>query len=320
MSIQPNAPTVQVVDLTLPCSEQSQLAGEPMAGSAVESTDAWLLIEYRDRWERDISEVPFPDALKKRLGELWRAHKRLRPQLIRRDKGEGDLTVYLVTTAPKRAVHRFLVPSLEAVAALPIDEAIAGTLEPSGPQVLYLVCTHGRRDRCCATHGVALYNALAKTELDGELWQSSHQGGHRFAATLLYLPWGMHYGRLRATDAEALVRGHLSGRLYDIAHYRGQTRYDRAVQTAEAWLREQRDELAFDGVELLGHGREGERVVARFRVSDGSVHAVTVVPRAGEVVRKASCDADDAGVASFFYPVRHEAETAGAAATLRGIP
>jgi hypothetical protein len=310
----------QPIDLALPCSEQSQLAGEPIAGSAVESVDAWLLVEYRARWEHDISACPWPDRTRGRLAELARNQRRLRPQIIRRDRGDGDLTVYVVTTAPRRAVYRFMVPDLDAVADVPVERAIAGELEPSGPQTLYLVCTHGRRDRCCAQHGVALYNALANTELDGELWQSSHQGGHRFAATLLYLPRGVHYGRLRAPEAESLVRAHLGGRIHDIARYRGQTRYARAAQTAEAWLREQRDDLAFDGVELVDERRDGDRVVARFRVSDGSSHVVVVVPRTGNVLRKTSCDAADASPASWFYTVRHEAETAGAAAHIPVLP
>ncbi len=46
----------------------------------------------------------------------------------------------------------------------------------------FLSAFTGRRDRCCARLGVPLFDALAPHVDADRLWQSSHHGGHRFAA------------------------------------------------------------------------------------------------------------------------------------------
>ena len=44
--------------------------------------------------------------------------------------------------------------------------------------------------------GTAVFRALAGHVPEDDLWLSSHQGGHRFAANVLVLPSGMQLGRL----------------------------------------------------------------------------------------------------------------------------
>ncbi|HEU5385864.1 MAG TPA: sucrase ferredoxin [Streptosporangiaceae bacterium] len=47
-----------------------------------------------------------------------------------------------------------------------------------------LVCTNGKRDRCCAVRGRPVAAAIADAT-GWDTWESSHLGGHRFAATAL---------------------------------------------------------------------------------------------------------------------------------------
>ena len=49
---------------------------------------------------------------------------------------------------------------------------------------VFLVCTHGKRNVCCARLGVPLAQALA-TRHPGQVWETTHVGGHRFAANLV---------------------------------------------------------------------------------------------------------------------------------------
>ncbi len=76
---------------------------------------------------------------------------------------------------------------------------------------LVLVCGHGSRDACCARLGTAVYGALDSRFLDVELWLSSHQGGHRFAANVLVLPTGIQLGRVDPENAVALTASALAG-------------------------------------------------------------------------------------------------------------
>ena len=71
----------------------------------------------------------------------------------------------------------------------------------SPPHKLVLICGHGTRDTCCAVRGTAVHAALASHLEPDQLWISSHQGGHRFAANVLVLPAGIHLGRLTPDTA-----------------------------------------------------------------------------------------------------------------------
>jgi hypothetical protein len=127
---------------------------------------------------------------------------------------------------------------------------------------LVLVCGHGSRDRCCAALGTPVYTALAERLGGEEVWLSSHQGGHRFAANLVVLPAGLQFGRVQPADAPLVTARALAGRL-DLDRYRGRTCYPGSVQAAEAAVR--RDA-----------GLEGMTDVEVEAVEDGVVRLRTV--------------------------------------------
>lgn len=302
------------IDLSLPCSRQSLAAGEPISGSATASVRAWLLIEHRGRWERDIASTPMPESAHTWLAGLLTRHRRLRPQLIRKPHQEGPLHVYVVIADRPRRIRLFMIDSHEELADLPVEELLEGRRDAGapGPASLYLVCTHGRRDLCCSRHGIAFHKAMETQPLDGELWQSSHQGGHRFAATMVYLPWGVHYGRLLPEEAEMVVQAHHRGSIYALNRYRGQTRLSAPIQAAEAWLRQELDLMTLDALELIDRkllDQESDRWAALFRAPNAMLHRLTVERREGKVARLASCEAEAAERPRWYDVVRHEAQT-----------
>lgn len=122
----------------------------------------------------------------------------------------------------------------ECVEALPA--LWAGTAgRPVGPTLA--VCTHGRRDPCCARWGQPLLTA-ARALTESGAWnviETSHLGGHRFAATLLELRPGAParmYGRLDAAEAGILLE-HLDAGEVWLARYRGRTDLDPEGQLVE---------------------------------------------------------------------------------------
>ena len=123
------------------------------------------------------------------------------------------------------------------LAGLDLDALSGGRslgLEPwSAP--LFLTCTHGRHDVCCAERGRPLVTALASRRPDA-VWECSHLGGDRFAGNVLVLPHGLYYGRLDPEAAARMAVWHHEGRL-DLEHLRGRSGYPFAVQAAEIFLR-----------------------------------------------------------------------------------
>lgn len=107
-----------------------------------------------------------------------------------------------------------------------VEHLIGGGGEPI-VQADILVCTHGRRDRCCGSLGTALWQSLGARDGDprgpgdgARLARTSHTGGHRFAPTCLVLPTGTLWARL---DGDALHRiARRAGPLDDLLpRYRG---------------------------------------------------------------------------------------------------
>jgi hypothetical protein len=83
---------------------------------------------------------------------------------------------------------------------LPLD----GSLGEPDSTPLYLVCTHGKHDPCCAGRGRPVATALAAVS-PGRVWQVSHLGGCRFAPSVLVLPLGLMYGRVLPSAAAEFV-------------------------------------------------------------------------------------------------------------------
>ncbi|WQD12637.1 MAG: sucrase ferredoxin [Lawsonella clevelandensis] len=100
-----------------------------------------------------------------------------------------------------------------------------------------VVCTHGKRDRCCAINGRPVADALDKYSRDrwGEepaLWEISHIAGHRFAPAFMTLPGNYMYGRLTPEEAIAVASAARQGYI-DLTKLRGRTSLDAPAQAAE---------------------------------------------------------------------------------------
>ncbi len=217
------------------CHHASLSCDEALVATAIENVDVWVLVEAPGRWEPDIARYPFSEPACDWLARV-KARPRHRLQLVRRSKHADGVAVWVVDSRHAR-VWKLERHCHDAVAGIELDAVLRGECGAPVDHDLYLVCTHGRRDPCCARLGVPFYNALVKAAPSECVWQSSHLGGHRFAATALVLPHGVQYGRLRADDAPAMVAAHGRGELLGPMHYRGSTKLSRPMQAAEAWVR-----------------------------------------------------------------------------------
>jgi hypothetical protein len=128
---------------------------------------------------------------------------------------------------------------------------------------LYLVCTHGKHDACCARHGAPLYRALADFG-DGAVWEATHVGGDRFAGNLVCFPHGLYFGRVGPADAGAVARAYARGRIA-LDFYRGRSSYPPAVQAAECFLRRAEGLHGVDDLHLVDHASRGNVHVIGFR-------------------------------------------------------
>ncbi len=239
------------------CSDVSLENDEPLAATA-SRVDHWILVEYRGLWSRDaLAGSGLSDQVKQRLREQAAARPHTKLLFIRRtERRRRPALAVLWGSSPERggSLFRAEIESYEDV--LELDLTAAG--EPHRSP-LFLVCTHGKHDRCCARHGRPLYQALDELAADEWVWQVSHVGGDRFAGNLVVLPDGLYFGRVTPAAAWPVLDEYLAGRIR-LAHYRGRSAYGFATQAAERIVRES---AALSGVSDLE--LEQERPVVVFR-------------------------------------------------------
>ncbi len=244
------------------CSLRSLAAGEPLAGTA-STIRRWLLIEHAGPWGRDgLLDARLPEGVGSGLRALER-RTGARVLLIRKPdrtpaSDDGTVRCFGVDTETAWMGVTPLGRIDEALDLDPRDRSpFAEAAEP-----VFVVCTHGRRDPCCAERGRPLANALGASFRD-VTWESTHVGGDRFAGNLVAFPHGLFFGRVEAADGLAIVPAYTDGRIGSLDRYRGRSRDPFHVQTAERALRH-----------LLGFDRLGDVVRAR-ATRDGTAAEVT---------------------------------------------
>jgi hypothetical protein len=272
------------------CSELSEANGEPLTATA-SRIDHWLLVEYRGVWARDelggsLLSPAVKDHLRAQLGRLPRS----RLLFVRRPecRGHTGSTVFYGRTSERDAWFRSL--ELSAYDEL-VDLDVAAALDGSGPPVgepldhpLLVVCTHGKRDPCCARRGRPLYDGLREAADEGWVWQSTHVGGDRFAGNLVCLPEGVYYGRVTRLGALSVLAEHLAGRI-ELAHYRGRCCHSFPVQAAEREVRLRTGQREIDGVRVESVARAGDGVW-RVRLRAGATrYEIDVAAEHGELTQ-----------------------------------
>lgn len=232
----------------------SDVAGEPLPGTAKRAR-LLLALEHTRGWGRDILDG---DALGPGLTariRAWLGERDAELQFIRRpgragQDDSGGRRLYIAHCPPDQAggarLERLTVAGPEALPGLDIRLGRATPGAHRVGQPLLLVCTHGKRDRCCAVKGRPMARALHNVHGD-RVWETSHAKGHRFAPTMLLLPWNYSYGRMSVAEADAMLRAAAEHRL-DPTGCRGRGLWGPRGQVAELAAREAAGAWGLDDV------------------------------------------------------------------------
>ena len=237
------------------CSLRSLAADEPLAGTA-STIRHWLLIEHAGPWGRDgLLDARLPDGLGREL-RILEDRTGARVLLIRKphrvpEYDDGTVLCFAADAADAWLGFTALGTIEDALELDPRDRSsFAGS-----PHPLFVVCTHGRRDPCCAERGRPLVERLAASFPD-LTWESTHVGGDRFAGNLVAFPHGLYHGRVEPDEGPEIARGYGEGRIARLDRYRGRSSDPVHVQAAEHALR---DHLGLDRVDAITQERSDRR-------------------------------------------------------------
>lgn len=284
------------------CSALSQTLGEPLAGTAALAT-TWLCIEQPGPWGRD---AVLESHLDKTIGAELTARAKgsgVRLALIRRPgRSEGASRVlprrqvYLAHTAPGRTwLERASVGHPKELLELDFTALGAGTAPRIGTAAtdpIFLICTNGRRDECCARVGRPIAAELAG-RYGERVWECTHTGGHRFAPTGVVLPLGYLYGRLSVTSAEEILLAAERGEAIT-GECRGRSTWAPAGQVAELAVRERTGRRSVDALDVaaIADGTELDSYVVEVRDRSGGAWTVDVAEQDLDPARPTSCHKD----------------------------
>jgi hypothetical protein len=254
------------------CATDSVALAEPLAGTA-STVRPFLLLEFPGPWGVDaLRDGRLPDDI---AGELDRrcAGLGVRPLLIRRhgrSRTDG-IRCFAAYAHPRRPwLEATTLQAAEEVRDLDLDRLSRG--ESLGlqehPDPVFLVCTHGRHDACCAELGRPIAAALTASR-PAQTWECSHIGGDRFAGNILVLPDGLYYGRADRESAPRIAETHLGGHL-DLDHLRGRAGFGFATQAAEWHLRRHLGLTGIGDVSLIEQHVRDDVTEAVLSVTDGA--------------------------------------------------
>ena len=282
------------MQMTMTCAEESRAVSETLAGT-FKPADTFFLIESSlpdyGGWNGEaVKSAATGGPFAPYLAHLQSA-PRTKVLFIRRPQSQAKNFYIALTNQETPRIYHTALSGYEELLRLDISSLAAdATPRINGRELaeideLYTVCTNGRHDPCCAAHGTPVYHELVACAGAERVWQTTHIGGHRMAATLIAFPAGIVYGHVDPPDVEAIVSNQRAG--YLLTHkYRGRGAYaghaldaaaHQAAGAAEAVIREgarlyRLDDLRLQEVCAL----DAERQRVAFLDADGGAHCAEV--------------------------------------------
>jgi hypothetical protein len=236
----------------------------------------WLLVEYTGTWPSRLENFELPQE----ISELVRRalERGIRPQLIRRpgrrtrqrEQGIRVLVGYAAGERPWLASGVIAGPD-----DLDLDALVAGVVPEScilEDEPVFLVCTHAKRNACCARIGLPLARSLAE-KLPDRVWETSHVGGDRYAANLVCLPHGIFYGSMSQAAALAAANAYRSGEVI-LDRFRGRAGIPEPLQAVEHFARAHTGERSVGAVAVESSRMDGDVTEAIVRCGDVRLQVV----------------------------------------------
>jgi hypothetical protein len=222
------------------CSSISRSSDEQLFGTATHAR-VWFILEYPQVYgSKAFEDSDLPGLVKTHLSSLLKGIPDARVQLIKREASPfpRQISFFIgLTSEVGPSLYQFQISDYSELLELDIRQIVNnsdGYAKYRRKEPLYLVCTNGRRDPCCTKYGLSFYTTLSTQEPEAT-WQTSHVGGHRFAANLVCFPHGLFYGRLEEADVPTVLDSYRRDEFY-LEKYRGRSCFTGPIQAAEYFL------------------------------------------------------------------------------------
>ena len=247
------------------CFLSSLDANEEMYGTAPR-VDVWMLLEYRGNWPKDaVKNCGIPDISRNHLNHYLKTIPNSRLQLIKKYSNSYESLMFYIAVSEETGprLYGIELENYDNLLSLDIAAIIRGN-EYLLNKDLFIICTNGEHDGCCGKLGMPLYREISESMYGPDTWETTHLGGHRFASTIVCLPHGIYYGRVRDLEtASQLFREYGKGAM-NTRYYRGRSYYDKDVQAAEYYLRAETGVSSLGAYRVANIERDGNHATVEF--------------------------------------------------------
>lgn len=226
------------------CAVESEKAGDPLAGTGAHAQRNLLISWPSGKWMRSLRRAKdMSESVVSGIEATVDSGRRV--NLIHREQQPAEQhRVYLMPENLKIDLMRDQLGAF--LDALNRGVSLEAWFPTPNSSPLVLCCTHGKKDKCCAKFGHATFKSLVQAVNEGgynfDVWQSSHLGGCRLAASVMVFPANRKYGRMGPDEIMPFLEAESESRVY-LPCYRGSSVLNPAGQCAEIaalqWLSDQ---------------------------------------------------------------------------------
>ena len=181
------------------CSNLSVSKNEEIFGTASQCS-AFLLVRHPCPFPEKIVDAFLPEKWMHYLVSFAKVRKI--KLLLTRDNSFEPIPEIIYVDHFQHRYKRFHL-SLDAPEIFDLARGLDSEDIPWLTDPFFLVCTNGKKDKCCSLKGFPVYTKMEETKRY-PVFQCSHVGGDRFAANVLMMPFGIYYGRVEANKVETI--------------------------------------------------------------------------------------------------------------------
>ena len=216
------------------CSAASRYFKEQLEGTAANS-NVFILIEHSNPFPEKLIEAHFDKEWLKRTQRLAKSLKG--KVLLTRNKKTNFKDCRISFVDCHTCQYFTIQTTIDQVASIRLEEHISSPETKWQTDPFFVICTNGKKDKCCAKFGFPVFKFFESFNADVNVWECTHVGGDRFAANVVAMPFGIYYGHVAVEDVGHIMVRTLLRKIYK-NRFRGLSRRSFYEQAIECHLRE----------------------------------------------------------------------------------
>lgn len=216
------------------CSAASRYFKEQLNGTAANSA-VFILIEYNNPFPAKVADADLDKSWLKKTQQLAKSLKG--KVLLIRNKATNATGCSITFIDCNRYSYFTIAATIKNYTLVDIAAHIYSPETVWRNDPFFLICTNGKKDKCCAKFGLPVYKFFESFNTDVPVWECSHVGGDRFAANVVAMPYGVYYGHVAVEDVGHILVRTLLKKIYK-NKYRGLSRRSFFEQAIECYLRD----------------------------------------------------------------------------------